>query len=43
LAHTHEGSIGNLCTEEIAAAMQKVLNSMNFAKVERQIEHLLNS
>ncbi len=43
LAHTHEGSIGNLCTEEIAATMQKVLNSMNFAKVERQIEHLLNS
>jgi argininosuccinate lyase len=43
LAHTHEGSIGNLCTAEIAAAMDKVLNSMDFAKVERQIDHLLNS
>jgi argininosuccinate lyase len=43
LAHTHEGSIGNLCTAEIATAMNKVLNSMDFAKVERQIEQLLKS
>jgi argininosuccinate lyase len=43
VAHTHEGSIGNLCTEEIANAMHKVLNSMNFNKVERQIDQLLNS
>lgn len=25
LQHTHEGSIGNLCNEEIAAEMKKVL------------------
>jgi argininosuccinate lyase len=43
VAHTHEGSIGNLCTAEIAASMNKVLNSMNFDKVGRQIEQLLNS
>ena len=43
VAHTHEGSIGNLCTAEITAAMHKVLNSMNFEKVEQQINHLLNS
>ena len=43
VAHTHEGSIGNLCTAEIAASMNKVLNSMNFDKVDRQIEQLLNS
>jgi argininosuccinate lyase len=43
VAHTHEGSIGNLCTAEIAATMNKVLNSMDFEKVERQIEQLLKS
>ncbi|MEY4278150.1 MAG: argininosuccinate lyase [Bacteroidota bacterium] len=43
LAHTHEGSIGNLCTAEIALAMHKVLNSMNFAKVEQQIDQLLQA
>jgi argininosuccinate lyase len=43
LTHTHEGSIGNLCTAEITAAMNKVLNSMNFVKVEQQINQLLNS
>jgi len=43
VAHTHEGSIGNLCTAEISAAMNKVLNSLNFVKVEQQINQLLNS
>jgi argininosuccinate lyase len=43
VAHTHEGSIGNLCTAEITAAMNKVLNSLNFVKVEQQINQLLNS
>jgi argininosuccinate lyase len=43
LAHTHEGSIGNLCTAQITAAMEKVLNGMEFDKVEQQIEQLLNS
>ena len=26
LNHTHEGSVGNLCTKEIAAKMQAVLD-----------------
>ncbi|MEN9382564.1 MAG: argininosuccinate lyase [Bacteroidota bacterium] len=43
LAHTHEGSIGNLCNAQIADEMKKVLNRMDFAKVECQIEHLLKS
>jgi argininosuccinate lyase len=43
VAHTHEGSIGNLCTADITTAMNKVLNSMNFVKVEQQIKQLLNS
>ncbi len=41
VAHTHEGSIGNLCTAEIAIAMKKVLNSMEFEKVDQKINQLL--
>ena len=41
IKHTHEGSIGNLCTAEIAEAMKKVLNSMEFEKVAHQIDQLL--
>ena len=29
LHHTHEGSIGNLCNEEIKAEMDRVLNKFN--------------
>jgi argininosuccinate lyase len=43
VVHTHEGSIGNLGTAQIANEMNKVLQSMDFDKVNRQIEHLLNS
>ena len=32
--HTHEGSIGNLCTEQIAALMDNVWNGFNFEKME---------
>jgi argininosuccinate lyase len=39
--HSHEGSIGNLCTAEIAEAMRKVLNSMEFEKVAHKIDQLL--
>jgi argininosuccinate lyase len=41
VAHSHEGSIGNLCTAQIADAMNKVLNSMEFDKVDQQIAQLL--
>ncbi|HEY4652220.1 MAG TPA: argininosuccinate lyase [Pontibacter sp.] len=39
--HTHEGSIGNLCTEQIAAQMQQVLRGFDFTKVDTAIEQLL--
>ncbi len=32
--HTHEGSIGNLCTAEVATLMDNVLNGFSFEKVE---------
>lgn len=39
--HTHEGSIGNLCTEEIKAKMERVLAEFSFAEVEKKVEALL--
>ena len=39
--HTHEGSIGNLCNENIEAMMQQNLNSFDFKKVHAAIEKLL--
>ncbi len=40
LAHTHEGSIGNLCTEEIRANMAKVIGSFPFEQVKTSIGKL---
>ncbi len=39
--HTHEGSIGNLHTREIAVMMDKVLDRFDFAKVHTAIAALL--
>ena len=39
--HTHEGSIGNLCTEEIKKQMQQIVDSFPFASVQSAIENLL--
>jgi argininosuccinate lyase len=39
--HTHEGSIGNLRTEEIKAEMERTIQSFNFGKVEKAIADLL--
>ena len=39
--HTHEGSIGNLCTIEIKKQMQKVVNTFPFASVQSAIDNLL--
>ena len=41
ILHTHEGSIGNLCTEEIKKQMQKVVDSFPFASVQSAIDQLL--
>ena len=39
--HTHEGSIGNLCTEQIAALMDQVLAGFNFQQVEKAVARLV--
>lgn len=39
--HTHEGSIGNLQTEAIAAAMDAVLNSFQFSQTNAALDKLL--
>jgi len=41
IQHTHEGSIGNLCTAEIEKQMQKIIDSFPFASVEVAISKLL--
>ncbi len=41
LNHSHEGSIGNLCNEQVAANMAKVLQRFNFHKIDRALEQLL--
>lgn len=33
--HTHEGSIGNLCTDEISALMQQTLDKFHFDRVDQ--------
>lgn len=43
LDHTHEGSIGNLCTNEIKGKMNKVLEGFEFGKVEKAVAALLGS
>ena len=40
--HTHEGSIGNLCTDQIKKQMQKVINSFPFASVSTAISKLVS-
>ena len=39
--HTHEGSIGNLCTAEIKNQMQKIVDSFPFATVNDSIKKLV--
>ena len=39
--HTHEGSIGNLCTEEIKKQMQKAVRSLPFASVNDALKKLV--
>jgi argininosuccinate lyase len=41
IQHTHEGSIGNLCTEEIKAQMEAVIKQFPFEKVHKAIEALV--
>lgn len=43
VAHTHAGSIGNLCTEQIAAQMDLVVKGFPFESVDKALEQLLNN
>ena len=40
VAHTHEGSIGNLCNGQIAAKMDNLIDKFGFAKIEGALEEL---
>lgn len=42
ITHTHEGSIGNLCNEQIVSYKNEVLNGFNFAKVIESENRLLS-
>lgn len=42
VAHTHEGSIGNLCTAEIKTKMEKSISKFDFEKVEKALIQLLS-
>ncbi|MFI3321996.1 MAG: argininosuccinate lyase [Rikenellaceae bacterium] len=39
--HTHEGSIGNLCNEQISSMMQQIIKSIDFEKVAKAENALL--
>lgn len=39
--HTHEGSIGNLCNDEISALMQRTIEGFNFQGMEQAEKTLL--
>lgn len=42
ISHSHEGSIGNLCTEQIKNQMQQVVDSFPFASVQSAIVKLIS-
>ena len=39
--HTHEGSIGNLCNDQITELMNQVVSGFNFDTVEKAEKSLL--
>ena len=39
--HTHEGSIGNLCTEEISRLMDAAIDVFNFKLINNSLKELL--
>ena len=40
--HTHEGSIGNLCNDQISALMQNIIDGFAFDKVNKAVQNLLS-
>jgi len=43
VSHSHEGSIGNLCTTEIKQQMQNILSSFPFEKVHKAVNKLIGN
>ncbi len=43
ILHTHEGSIGNLCLDQIQKKMETVVNSFNFEKAAKAFGELLDN
>ena len=43
VAHTHEGSIGNLCNDKIKSKFNNNLKSFNFEGIEKTVKKLLSS
>jgi len=41
--HTHEGSIGNLCNDEIERMMQQTINQFPFQKIKEALDKLVNT
>lgn len=41
VAHTHEGSIGNLCTKEINSLMNEVISGFKYENVENALQNLI--
>ncbi|TAJ13250.1 argininosuccinate lyase [Marinilabiliaceae bacterium JC017] len=41
VAHTHQGSIGNLCNKQIQDKMEKIVTSFNFEHVHEALKHLV--
>jgi len=41
IVHTHEGSLGNLCQDEIRQKMDVRMNSFNFERINQALEKLL--
>jgi argininosuccinate lyase len=42
VAHTHEGSIGQLCTAEIRQSFEKILAEFNFEGAQRALAELIH-
>jgi len=43
LTHTHEGSIGQLCNEKIAANLRSIVDRFPFSKIDASLQSLLTS
>ena len=42
IRHTHEGSIGNLCNDEIASLMESLVQDFHFERIDKAVELLLS-